>query len=80
MEIWPKRSTGLAKKSLKYMGPVGFWMWLHGVVFIDRSSHASALATVKEAAEHLRKENVNNIIHVLLVKYEYKLIILIPSP
>ncbi|XP_021340627.1 1-acyl-sn-glycerol-3-phosphate acyltransferase alpha-like, partial [Mizuhopecten yessoensis] len=62
MEIWPKRCSCLAKKSLLYMGPLGLLMWMLGVVFVDRVSHSKAVSALSEAAEHTKKEKTSIII------------------
>ncbi|XP_033732312.1 1-acyl-sn-glycerol-3-phosphate acyltransferase alpha-like [Pecten maximus] len=62
MEIWPKRCSVLAKKSLMYMGPLGLLMWLLGAVFVDRVNHSKAVSTLSEASKHIKKEKISIII------------------
>ncbi|XP_060079031.1 1-acyl-sn-glycerol-3-phosphate acyltransferase alpha-like [Ylistrum balloti] len=62
MEIWPKRCSVLAKKSLMYMGPLGLLMWMLGSVFVDRVNHSKAVSTLSEAGEYIKKEKISIII------------------
>ncbi|PKI83625.1 1-acylglycerol-3-phosphate O-acyltransferase [Malassezia vespertilionis] len=56
--IFPSNGVVMAKKELRWVPLLGQFMVLGGNVFIDRQSRASALRTMKEAGQHMRKHKL----------------------
>jgi len=50
----------IAKKELKYVPFIGWYIWLSGMIFIDRKSKSKAQASIKKASEQVK--NGKNII------------------
>ena len=44
----------VAKKQLKYVPAIGWYMWLAKFVFVDRSNHREAVRSLDEAGEQIR--------------------------
>lgn len=58
VNVMPARTTALAKKEVKYMGPFGLAAWLSGLIFVDRSNHKSAISTMKYVASVIKERKV----------------------
>jgi len=54
----PKRSIILCKKSLKKYPLLGQYLQITGSYFIDRKNSASAIETMKEAAQYIKKHKL----------------------
>lgn len=53
--LWPVRFRFVAKHTLKYVPVTGWYLMLARYIFIDRSNHRTAVATLDVAAERIRK-------------------------
>ena len=60
LEVFPPRTTILAKKELIYAGPFGLAAWLAGVIFVDRKNRIKAQEAMNYAAQVMHKDNVSN--------------------
>ena len=58
VNFMPPKTTVMVKKDVLYIPCFGFWLWIAGVVFINRGNHDKAINTMKEVAEKLKKEKV----------------------
>lgn len=50
----PANLRFLAKKQLRWLPIVGWYMWLAGFIFVDRGNHRRALASIETAARRIR--------------------------
>lgn len=50
----PWNTRFVAKKQLKYVPALGWYMWLAKFVFVDRSNHREAVRSLDEAGEQIR--------------------------
>jgi len=53
--LWPVRVRMVAKKVVKYVPFLGWYIWLAGFVFINRGIKREAIQSLDEAAEKIRK-------------------------
>lgn len=44
----------IAKHVLKYVPFLGWYMWMTGMIFVNRSNHRAAVESLKRAGEHIR--------------------------
>lgn len=54
--LFPRYCSVTAKKSLKYIPILGWFMALSQTVFVDRANRSSAMAAFENAAKHMRSE------------------------
>jgi 1-acyl-sn-glycerol-3-phosphate acyltransferase len=59
MQVFPPRTTALAKKELLYCGPFGVAAWLAGMIFVDRSNRKKAHEIMANTASVMHARNVN---------------------
>ncbi|KAL4399300.1 1-acylglycerol-3-phosphate O-acyltransferase [Malassezia pachydermatis] len=59
--IAPPASIIMAKKELKLVPLLGQFMWLSGTAFIDRKNRASAIKTMAQIGDHMRKHQLSMI-------------------
>jgi 1-acyl-sn-glycerol-3-phosphate acyltransferase len=52
--IIPTGIRFVAKKSIGYVPILGWYMWLMGMVFIDRENHSDAVSALRKAAQLIR--------------------------
>ena len=52
---YPYSMVMLSKKALKYIPLFGWAMWTSGSIFVDRKNHSSALSTMNQTVEKLKK-------------------------
>ena len=50
----PVRLRYVAKKQLRYVPAIGWYLWLAGHILIDRSNHKNAIASLDEAGRRIR--------------------------
>ncbi|KAG0746607.1 hypothetical protein G6F62_010056 [Rhizopus arrhizus] len=58
-KVYPKNTTIIAKKELKYYPFLGWFMQLSRVIFLDRKNRENAIKEARKAAEDIHKKNVN---------------------
>uniref|UniRef100_A0A8D0HJR0 1-acyl-sn-glycerol-3-phosphate acyltransferase n=1 Tax=Sphenodon punctatus TaxID=8508 RepID=A0A8D0HJR0_SPHPU len=58
MEILPDGCVQIGKRELLFTGPVGFVMYLGGVIFINRKSTSNAKSVMSGVAQAMMEENV----------------------
>lgn len=58
-DLWPRKCSVIAKSSLSYAGPLGLVMRYCKIIFVDRSNHERAIASLKEAAKRIREEQLS---------------------
>jgi 1-acyl-sn-glycerol-3-phosphate acyltransferase len=51
----PANIRFVAKEQLKFVPFIGWYIWLTGMVFVDRSNRARALASLERAGERIRQ-------------------------
>jgi phosphatidylinositol glycan class A protein len=56
----------MAKKSLRLIPGLGWFMLMSGAVFIDRSNNKSAIASVTQAGDDMKRKNVSFVVHEAL--------------
>lgn len=59
VEVIPDGCVTIAKKELLYMGPIGWAVWICGLIFIDRKKKEEAMATMEHLAETMRQNDVS---------------------
>ncbi|KAG2173890.1 hypothetical protein INT44_000003 [Umbelopsis vinacea] len=57
--VFPKSTSVVAKKSIKFYPILGWYMSLSKAVFLDRSNRDSAVASAKKAAEDIHKKETS---------------------
>ncbi|KAH8556060.1 hypothetical protein BGW37DRAFT_479670 [Umbelopsis sp. PMI_123] len=57
--VFPKSTSVVAKKSIKYYPFLGWYMSLSKAIFLDRSNRDSAVASAKKAAEDIHKNQTS---------------------
>ncbi|WVR06222.1 hypothetical protein IAU60_003252 [Kwoniella sp. DSM 27419] len=57
--IFPKHAAIMAKKSIKWIPGLGWWMLMSGTVFIDRSNNKSAIASMTQAGEDMKRKRIS---------------------
>jgi phosphatidylinositol glycan class A protein len=50
----------MAKKSIRLIPGLGWFMLMSGAVFIDRSNNKSAIASMTQAGEDMKRSNVRD--------------------
>ncbi|WFD31834.1 1-acylglycerol-3-phosphate O-acyltransferase [Malassezia sp. CBS 17886] len=56
--MMPKRCVMMSKKELRWAPLLGQFLALGGAVFIDRKSRSRAIATMREAGQYMKRENL----------------------
>ncbi|KAF8759659.1 1-acylglycerol-3-phosphate O [Rhizoctonia solani] len=59
--IFPKQSSIMAKKELKWSPLLGQYMALSGAVFVDRKNSKDALHALAKAGEEMKSKGVSNL-------------------
>jgi phosphatidylinositol glycan class A protein len=49
----------MAKKSIRLIPGLGWFMLMSGAVFIDRSNNKSAIASMTQAGDDMKQKNVS---------------------
>jgi len=57
--MFPKRTSVMAKQSLKYTPLLGQWMLLSGAVFIDRGNSKQAMESLEKAGDDMKKRSIS---------------------
>ncbi|WWD18332.1 hypothetical protein CI109_102782 [Kwoniella shandongensis] len=57
--IFPKHAAIMAKKSIKIIPGLGWFMMLSGTVFINRSNNKSAVASMTQAGEDMKRKRIS---------------------
>ncbi|KAL7423184.1 Phosphatidylinositol N-acetylglucosaminyltransferase GPI3 subunit [Cryptotrichosporon argae] len=57
--IFPKHAAIMAKKELKMLPGLGWFMMLSGTVFINRSNNRSAVASLQHAGEEMKRKRIS---------------------
>ncbi|XP_020641310.3 1-acyl-sn-glycerol-3-phosphate acyltransferase alpha [Pogona vitticeps] len=57
-EVIPDGCVTIAKKELLYLGPIGWAVWICGLIFIDRKKKREAMATMDGIAETMRQDDI----------------------
>ncbi|KDN45925.1 acyltransferase [Tilletiaria anomala UBC 951] len=57
--VFPKQTSIMAKKELRWAPLLGQWMWLAGAVFVDRASKKDAFKTFDYVGERMRKDKLS---------------------
>ncbi|OCF43934.1 phosphatidylinositol glycan, class A [Kwoniella heveanensis CBS 569] len=57
--IFPKHAAIMAKKSIKWIPGLGWWMMMSGTVFINRSNNKSAIASMTQAGEDMKRKRIS---------------------
>nr|XP_019045831.1 phosphatidylinositol glycan, class A [Kwoniella bestiolae CBS 10118]OCF24761.1 phosphatidylinositol glycan, class A [Kwoniella bestiolae CBS 10118] len=57
--IFPKRAAIMAKKSIKWIPGLGWWMMMSGTVFINRSNNKSAVASMTQAGDDMKRKGIS---------------------
>ncbi|ORX40248.1 hypothetical protein BD324DRAFT_641151 [Kockovaella imperatae] len=57
--IFPKHAAIMAKKELKWLPGLGWFMLLSGTVFINRSNNRSAVASMQMAGEDMMRKRIS---------------------
>ncbi|KAK8858442.1 hypothetical protein IAR55_002669 [Kwoniella newhampshirensis] len=57
--IFPKHAAIMAKKSIKMIPGLGWFMLLSGTVFINRSNNKSAVASMTQAGEDMKRKRIS---------------------
>ena len=60
--IGPLADEQMAKKSIRLIPGLGWFMLMSGAVFIDRSNNKSAIASMTQAGEDMKRSNVSCLI------------------
>ncbi|CCJ29968.1 unnamed protein product [Pneumocystis jirovecii] len=60
--LFPKYCSIVAKKSLKFVPFLGWFMILSNTTFIDRRNRESAIKTIEEACKQIRDNKVNDLL------------------
>jgi len=55
LALWPVRFRFVAKKVVKYVPVLGWFIWLAGFVFIDRGRTRAAIESLDKAGEKIRQ-------------------------
>jgi len=58
-KMFPKRTSVMAKESLKYTPLLGQWMLLSGAVFIDRGNNKQAMESLERAGDDMKKRSIS---------------------
>lgn len=57
--VYPKNTSVVAKKEIKYYPFLGWFMTLSNAIFLDRKNRANALKEAKQAAENINKKQLS---------------------
>lgn len=57
----------MAKKSIRLIPGLGWFMLMSGAVFIDRSNNKSAVASMTQAGEDMKRKKVSYAVHLVTV-------------
>ncbi|KAI8143013.1 hypothetical protein BJV82DRAFT_515790 [Fennellomyces sp. T-0311] len=57
--VYPKATSMVAKKAIKYYPFLGWYMTLSKAIFLDRKNHNSAIKTARQAAEAIQKNQTS---------------------
>ncbi|WWC62404.1 uncharacterized protein I303_105000 [Kwoniella dejecticola CBS 10117] len=57
--IFPKHAAIMAKKSIKWIPGLGWWMMMSGTVFINRSNNKSAVASMTQAGDDMKRKRIS---------------------
>nr|ODN79223.1 phosphatidylinositol glycan, class A [Cryptococcus depauperatus CBS 7841] len=57
--IFPKHAAIMAKNSIKLIPGLGWFMMMSGAVFIDRSNNKSAVASMHQAGEDMKRKRIS---------------------
>ncbi|KIR68477.1 phosphatidylinositol glycan, class A [Cryptococcus bacillisporus CA1873] len=57
--IFPKHAAIMAKKSLQWIPGLGWFMMMSGTVFINRSNNKSAIASLQQAGEEMKRKRIS---------------------
>ncbi|WVQ80550.1 hypothetical protein IAT38_002655 [Cryptococcus sp. DSM 104549] len=57
--IFPKHAAIMAKKSIKMIPGLGWFMMMSGTVFINRSNNKSAVASVTQAGDDMKRKRIS---------------------
>ncbi|KAJ2957233.1 hypothetical protein NQZ79_g7010 [Umbelopsis isabellina] len=57
--VFPKATSVVAKKSIKYYPILGWYMSLSQAIFLDRSNRNSAVASAKKAADDIHRKQTS---------------------
>jgi phosphatidylinositol glycan class A protein len=52
----------MAKKSIRLIPGLGWFMLMSGAVFIDRSNNKSAIASMTQAGDDMKQKNVSSLL------------------
>ncbi|KAJ7313620.1 hypothetical protein JRQ81_005167 [Phrynocephalus forsythii] len=58
VEVIPDGCVTIAKKELLYLGPIGWAVWLCGLICIDRKKKLEAIATMERIAQTMRQDDM----------------------
>ncbi|KAI8389488.1 hypothetical protein BD560DRAFT_430443 [Blakeslea trispora] len=58
-KVYPKNTAIIAKKQLKYVPFLGWFMMLNNSIFLDRKNRESAVKEARKAAEDIQQKNTN---------------------
>ncbi|KAE8538726.1 hypothetical protein D1P53_005089 [Cryptococcus gattii VGV] len=58
--IFPKHAAIMAKKSLQWIPGLGWFMMMSGTVFINRSNNKSAIASLQQAGEEMKRKRASS--------------------
>jgi phosphatidylinositol glycan class A protein len=64
MTVLLKTNPQMAKKSIRLIPGLGWFMLMSGAVFIDRSNNKSAIASMAQAGEDMKRSNVRYLSHM----------------
>ncbi|WWC88843.1 uncharacterized protein L201_003758 [Kwoniella dendrophila CBS 6074] len=57
--IFPKHAAIMAKKSIKWIPGLGWWMMMSGTVFINRGNNKSAVASMTQAGDDMKRKRIS---------------------
>ncbi|ORY21988.1 transferase [Naematelia encephala] len=57
--IFPKHAAIMAKKEIKLIPGLGWWMMMSGTVFINRGNNRSAIASMAHAGEDMKRKRIS---------------------
>lgn len=63
IDIWPKRSTFVAKRSIGLYASFGVLVWFLKAILIDRSNKKGSISRLKDAAEIVKNDQVGVILN-----------------
>ncbi|CAO3615880.1 unnamed protein product [Cunninghamella blakesleeana] len=58
-KVYPKNTSVVAKKEIKYYPFLGWFMILSNAIFLDRKNRANALKEARQAAENIHKKKIS---------------------